>query len=49
MYQALAKILKIENNVIKTENKEPLAITAVWCNWGFRQTLKLVLCLEVGL
>jgi len=28
MYQALAKILKIENNVIKTENKEPLAITA---------------------
>jgi hypothetical protein len=23
-------------------------ITAVWRNWGFRQTLKLVLYLEVG-
>jgi hypothetical protein len=37
--------LKIE--MIKVKNKLGHHITAVWRNWGFRQTLKLVLYLEV--
>jgi hypothetical protein len=33
---------------LKTNRQNGHLLTAVWRNWGFRQTLKLVLYLEVG-
>ena len=38
-------ILTQSKNIIETKKSE--RTTAVWRNWGFRQTLKLVLYLEV--
>ena len=45
------QILKSKNIITSsktTSRTNGLLLTAVWRNWGFRQTLKLVLYLEVG-